>query len=1063
MKKIASNILIVLSLYFCNLQLHAQLHPEPSCGQNFNLNWTTSTVSDDYFWPPGQLSNTYTNVDGSGTDVTITFTGETSTLGFWAGQTPKVGTQSSYLFKGIDLLSNGFAGTGITCTITFSKPIYALSFDIHHVNVWETNGDKFTFTGKDTNGNTIYPEFTNSQFPTYTSDNNTGIVNAISNMSSGTNSIVGVNFADPNYVKSVSFLWSDCDTCSPNLPHATGIGNFSFCTPQALGFDGVDDYISREPLLNGKSEITMMSWIKLDNNFNGGEIMGQPNFRLFVDANNKLKAYFKPNTGTEISSPDISQLTLQENLWYHVALSFNTNTGGLTLYLNGTAIWKHEDTDLIGTHIINTAEYSNHDFEIGRNSEFDNNYFKGSINESRVFSKALNLNQLQQQINQKIENNNGNIKGTIVPKNIEGLLWSDLILYYKMDVLDTGFTSDASDSKLDGTLHNMTIYQDNTAPLPYETTLTASGPFTNANNWIHGDVWDIPNNIPEYAIIKINGNLETFTDINTSGLLIEPGGSLTVNQNSGLYNTWYLKLDGKLDLVDQSQLIQTENSTLDITSKGFLEKDLKGTADIYTYNYWSSPVGRIGSTANNSNYSVREIFTDVNFLTSGYNGIASPLSIANYWIWKFSNRLSDTYATWQHVGSNGDILAGEGFTMKGPGTGSITEEQNYTLQGKPNNGDINLTVYAGNDYLVGNPYPSAIDAIKFIQDNKSVDSQDGATNGSLYFWNHWGGGTHIASDYQGGYATFSLSGGVPAASKNTDSYLVSTGGTPTDIPNRYIPSGQGFFTTADSNGLIKFKNSQRVFQIKEGVNSGAHKTNSHSKNLVSKSSNDTRMKIRLGFNSVNTLRRQLLITVDENATSNYDWGYDSKYIDTQVDDMYWLINNEKYTIQGIDKIDNETTIPLGLHTNKDGFNSIAIDELENIPADKHIYLHDKELNIYHDLTQSKYETNIPAGQYLNRFELTFAKNQTLGTEENENKQIEVYFSNEKHSIVINNPASELIETVEMFNIIGQTLFKFQIKSSSNYFEYKANQIEAGSYILNIETEYGTISKKVLIK
>ena len=125
MKNIAITIIIVFSLCFYNTKIYAQLHSTPSCGQNFNLNWTTSTISDDHYWPPGKLSNTYTNVDGSRTDVTITFTGETSTLGFWAGQTPKVGTQSSYLYKGIDLLSNGFSGTGITCTITFSKPLYA--------------------------------------------------------------------------------------------------------------------------------------------------------------------------------------------------------------------------------------------------------------------------------------------------------------------------------------------------------------------------------------------------------------------------------------------------------------------------------------------------------------------------------------------------------------------------------------------------------------------------------------------------------------------------------------------------------------------------------------------------------------------------------------------------------------------------------------------------------------------------------------------------------------------------------------------------------------------------
>lgn len=179
--------------------------------------------------------------------------------------------------------------------------------------------------------------------------------------------------------------------------------------------------------------------------------------------------------------------------------------------------------------------------------------------------------------------------------------------------------------------------------------------------------------------------------------------------------------------------------------------------------------------------------------------------------------------------------------------------------------------------------------------------------------------------------------------------------------------------------------------------------------------------------------------------------------------MYWLINNEKFIIQGINEINEQTIIPLGVHTKTDGFNSIIIDELENVSNELDVYLHDKELSIYHDLRQSKYEIYLAAGQFLNRFEITFSQDKTLDTEENENKQIEVYFSNEKNSIVINNPASKLIESVEMFNILGQTLFQFLTNTTNNHIEYNANQIKAGNYILKIETEFGMISKKVLIK
>ncbi|MCA0154562.1 hypothetical protein LBV24_15150, partial [Winogradskyella sp. 2Y89] len=113
--------------------------------------------------------------------------------------------------------------------------------------------------------------------------------------------------------------------------------------------------------------------------------------------------------------------------------------------------------------------------------------------------------------------------------------------------------------------------------------------------------------------------------------------------------------------------------------------------------------------------------------------------------------------------------------------------------GKPNNGDINLTITGGNDYLVGNPYASAIDADQFIRDNGpeleytdpgSTPESDPLLSGTLYFWEHWGGGSHILAEYQGGYATYNFSGAVAAASMGTNDPDVGTGGTPTKLPGR---------------------------------------------------------------------------------------------------------------------------------------------------------------------------------------------------------------------------------------------------------------------------------------
>lgn len=131
------------------------------------------------------------------------------------------------------------------------------------------------------------------------------------------------------------------------------------------------------------------------------------------------------------------------------------------------------------------------------------------------------------------------------------------------------------------------------------------------------------------------------------------------------------------------------------------------------------------------------------------------------------------------------------------------------------------------------------------------------------------------------------------------------------------------------------------------------------------------MKIRIGFNSVNKIHRQLLVTVDANATSGKDWGYDARYNETQIDDMYWMLEEDKYVIQGVDEINEFTTLPIGLHSKSNGINTITIDKLENVNDAVEIYLYDSELDSYHNLRESDYQISLVKGEYLNRFKIAF--------------------------------------------------------------------------------------------
>ncbi len=860
-----------------------------------------------------------------------------------------------------------------------------------------------------------------------------------------------------------------------------------------IDFDGTDDFIDFGDNHDFTGSFSLEAWVLQQTSpASEATIMSKADaksgnrrgYQLTINSSNLPNLTWYNASGTAVLNIT-SAHPITNNKWYHIAATYNGSTA--KLYVDGLEV----ASGTTGTAPSNGTEK----FMIGAMYDSDDacsgatKYFNGYIDEVRLWDVALSPTQLREMMNQEIQNTGGNVRGLVIPKNISSLNWSGLKGYYPMNA---GIAVDQSGNAKNGFPKHINSTQLQTAPLPYTTVRNGTWKDTDASTpWTYGNtVWNAPNSLGiddatliDWNIVETNHDvmIETNTKLGrerkvlglkvlSNELLLE--GDNASGTGNGLTVTSYLELNGEIDLDGESQLIQTVGSDLVVGTSGKLYRDQQGTADTYTYNYWSSPVGITDQETNEYSYKLPQVMKDgtlnINFITSGYNGTnTSPIGLADYWIWKFANQTDDDYSSWQHVKSTGDIFAGEGFTMKGPGTGSIITDQNYVFSGKPNNGDINLTINSGNDYLVGNPYPSAIDAYQFINDNSA------SITGTLYFWEHWGGGSHILTNYQGGYHELNLSGMTTAATIGTNDPDVGSGGTPLKAPGNYIPVSQGFFVVASgSGGSINFNNGQRIFHKESSGNSTFVENHDASYNIsVNGNSNnedsyaieDTRLKLRIGFNSINTIRRQLLATVDANATANIDWGYDGMNNEDQMDDMYWLIEDKKFVIQGIDAITEQTILPLGIHTNSDGLNSIVLDKLENAPENLNVFLHDKELGIYHNLKNSTYEIYIPAGEYLERFEITFSNQDALSINENELNKLDVHYSNAIESIVLINPTLQTIKSIEIANVLGQTIHTINNISNENYKEIEIKNLSSGTYIINLKTETGTITKKVLVE
>jgi len=174
---------------------------------------------------------------------------------------------------------------------------------------------------------------------------------------------------------------------------------------------------------------------------------------------------------------------------------------------------------------------------------------------------------------------------------------------------------------------------------------------------------------------------------------------------------------------------------------------------------------------------------------------------------------------------------------------------------------------------------------------------------------------------------------------------------------------------------------------------------SHSVTCQNNTDTDDRMKIRLGFTSANNIHRQILVTVDSNTTAGIDFGYDAENFENHEDDMYWMIENRKFLIQGINIIDITTTLPIGLHTGTTGTHIISLEGLENVPEDLEITLLDTETNTHYNIKQTASVTiHLSAGEYLNRFKLKFLEDTTSSSsneeeEEEEEEEIAAIYEN----------------------------------------------------------------------
>jgi hypothetical protein len=549
----------------------------------------------------------------------------------------------------------------------------------------------------------------------------------------------------------------------------------------------------------------------------------------------------------------------------------------------------------------------------------------------------------------------------------------------------------------------------------------------NGSSWSNGSPTALTN-------IIFNGNYSAAGNLTGCACTVN-SGNVVIPTGATLKLTKSLTVSGgTMTINENASLVQTEDHA--VNSGNII---VKRSANIkkFDYVYWSAPV---------SNFSLASL---------------SPGTSASF-LYKWIPTINGNYGGWSSA--NETMVAGKGYIVRGPDAFSNVAAHSFTASftGTPNNGVITTTIqrgsYQGADYiapngatvtrrddnlnLLGNPYPSAIKALDFLNLNTNLE-------GMIWLWTH--GTLPSASAANPYYNSFTYNYTV-------NDYIVYNGTGTVSGPagfNGLIASGQGFFVMmkdgAASTSTAIFNNSLRNV--------------SHNNSQFYRVSNVTpdaqvaqlQGRIWLDLVSGQSVSRTLIGYIP-GATNAKDRMFDAECKLDNHNNLYSLVESEPQAIQGRAlPFYNNDAVSLGFRAILAGEYDIAIGATDGIFAHENtpVYLRDNLLGQYHNLKLSPYHFATAAGTFNERFTMVYATglDKSLFSDE---PQIDV--TTRKGTLQILSEAT--IGDVTIYDLLGCTIYNRDQINEKNL-EIDGLTSEGQVIILKIKLADGrTVVKKV---
>lgn len=538
-------------------------------------------------------------------------------------------------------------------------------------------------------------------------------------------------------------------------------------------------------------------------------------------------------------------------------------------------------------------------------------------------------------------------------------------------------------------------------------------------NW-DGNAWDTVPTINDLVVLNGAYNAGSFDcySLNLNGNNIELEGDETLQVVDGVSGTGIIKLIDNASLVQHNPGGAKPQIEMTRTTRAMRRFD---------YVYWGVPV-------------VENVFSQINGAIA--LGAVSPGAFDFKYRYVSGNTTSS--GGWQNLIST---QPGVGFITRVKSQapyidGTVSAPIDMKISGTANNGNIYVPIEkvegnntsARNNNLLSNPYPSAIDADKFLTANNTL------LDGVIYLWR----------------ASTANSGAI-GESYNVSDYIAYTkagstaySGTSSSSFNGKIASGQGFKVSALADGTAVFNNCMRV----SGTNDQFNKSSESSNAAIT-----DRYKIR--FSTSSGIINQLLVAYATATTLGYDSMYDAQLLTVSPTVLYSILDGgtKKLAINARPSFDLLDEVQLGFTKAQTMNETMYIDVVHRegifnsnqVP----IYLHDAVLDQYHDFSVGSYAFSSSSLEDANRFKIVY-ENPTLSEDTFSNTNTTAFIENN----IFNLSSNVGVLNIQIFDLTGRLLEEYQL---DNVTRFTANCNKPKSvYVVRIQLNNGIILLKKLI-